>query len=45
MASEQPLHPEYPEFDTEHTTDRDINRDTDYDTDLEFETTIGKTRS
>jgi hypothetical protein len=56
MASEHPLHPKYPEFDTEHAadhdtdrdTDRDIDRDidcdTDRDTDLESDTTIGEDR-
>ena len=48
MASEHPLHPKYPEFDTEHAADRDTDRDTDCDTDcdtdLESDTTIGEDR-
>ena len=40
MASEHPLHPKYPEFDTEHAADRD----TDCNTDLESDTTIGEDR-
>jgi hypothetical protein len=44
MASEHPLHPKYPEFDTEHAADRDTDRDTDCNTDLESDTTIGEDR-
>ena len=32
MASERPLYPEYPEFDTERDTDHDTDYDTNYDT-------------
>ena len=33
MASEQPLHPKYPEFDTEHAADRDTDCNTERNTD------------
>src|SRR3979490_1326152 len=32
MASEHPLHPEYPEFDTEHAANRDTDRNTERNT-------------
>jgi hypothetical protein len=48
MASEHPLYPKYPEFNTEHAanhdTDRDTNCDTNCETDLESNTTIGEDR-
>jgi len=33
MASEHPLHPKYPEFDTEHAADRDTDCNTERNTD------------
>jgi hypothetical protein len=37
MASEHPLHPKYPEFDTEHVANRDTDRNTEHNTERNTE--------